>query len=87
MAAWRLFFTFNRRPERTVADEEGGSGRPSTILDGSRRKTAMDALPGAASELPCCRIDEQQQDPFLGCFIKSTRFMNKQIILDIEFFK
>jgi hypothetical protein len=47
--------TFNRQPEDTDADEEGGSSRLSTMMVGGRRRTTEEGLPGAASMLPCCR--------------------------------
>lgn len=53
--AWRLEFTCKRRPEKSEADKEGGSSRPSTILDGSQQRAAVISLPGAASILPRCR--------------------------------
>jgi hypothetical protein len=55
--AWRLKMSICRRPgEATNADDEGGSGRPSTIMDGSRRGAAVYALPRETSQLLRCRL-------------------------------
>jgi hypothetical protein len=46
MTAWRLKMTFGRRPEETITDVEGGSGRPSTMMDDDEKNAAVRALPG-----------------------------------------
>jgi hypothetical protein len=59
MAAWRLDFAFNRRPEVAEADEEGGSSRLTTILSGSQCRASTDSLLGASSKLPHCESSFQ----------------------------
>jgi len=55
MTAWRLIVAFSRRPEEAIADDGSGSGRPTTIRDGSQSWATVDELPREASQLPCRR--------------------------------